>query len=108
VATSRDDTPLETAPSILLTAVANAENQQMKWNADRTSVGAAWGHGPTLVHGVPFTLTIPAAQTATRLFALDSQGIRTAPIPPTATDDTTIVYQLGPDWNTLFYELAAE
>ena len=108
VATSRDDNPLETSASILLSAVANAENQQMGWNADRTSVGTDWGHGPTLVHGVPFTLTIPAAQTATRLFALDSQGIRTAHIPPTATDDDTIVYQLGPNWKTLFYELAAE
>jgi hypothetical protein len=56
VATSLDNRTLDESDSILVTVVGNAENQAMGWNADRTSVGTRWGHGPTLGNGISVNL----------------------------------------------------
>jgi hypothetical protein len=88
-----------------LTIVSNAENQDMGWNEDRTSVGTDWGHGPTMVNGVPVELTIPENQSARRLFALDSRGKRTGEVPGRRLANGRIRFELGPPWKTLFYEL---
>lgn len=106
VATSRDDAPLSEASSILITIVSNAENLDMGWNEDRTSVGRQWGREPTRVNGVPVELTIPSGQAATRLFALDSEGHRTREIKPQTTAGSDPTFALGPRWKTLFYELS--
>ncbi len=106
VATSRDGKSLSQSHSILLTLVSNGENQEMGWNAERTSVGTQWGHGPTLVNGVSVQLSIPASQTARRLYALDSQGKRVQEIPGKGYGGRTIVFNLGAQWKTLFYELS--
>lgn len=108
VATSLDGKPLEQSASVLITAVGNAENQDMVWNADRTSVGTKWGHGPTLVNGINATLTLPASQHARRLFVLDGTGKRTGEVELTVLADGSLTAELGPRYKTLWYELAAE
>ncbi|QDV62078.1 carbohydrate binding domain-containing protein [Crateriforma conspicua] len=105
VATSRDDRPLESSSSILLTVVANGENQNMGWNDDRTTVGQDWGHGPTVVNGVPAVLSIPADQTARRLYALDAKGRRVRTISGKSSG-TMLRFEIGPQYKTLFYELS--
>ena len=40
---SLDNKPTNRSASLLLTALARVENQGMKWNSDRTSVGVLWG-----------------------------------------------------------------
>jgi hypothetical protein len=107
VATSRDGLPLEASRSVLLTVVANAENQNMGWNSDRTSVGSDWGHGPAVVLGVPLQLTIPATSVACRMFALDPTGARVTEV-ESVRSEQGLTYQLGPRHRTLFYELAAD
>jgi hypothetical protein len=54
-----DNKPLATSTKVLLTALGRAENQNMRWNATRTSVGSGWGNGPVMVQAVPATLTLP-------------------------------------------------
>lgn len=106
VATSRDDRKIEDSKSVLLTLVSNGENQNMGWNEERTTVGTQWGHGPTVVNGVPVELTVPQSQVAKRLFALDSRGKRVREIPAGKTAGGLVSFSLGPQWKTLFYELA--
>ncbi len=49
IASSVDGVDLEKAKQILLLASTRSENAGMKWNQDRTSVGANWGTGPSLI-----------------------------------------------------------
>jgi hypothetical protein len=54
-----DNKPLAQSTRLLLTAIGRAENQNMRWNANRTSVGPNWGSGPVVVQAVPATVTLP-------------------------------------------------
>ncbi len=108
VATSRDDAPLESSRSILIAAVGHAENQEMGWNQDHTSVGKQWGTGPTVANGIPLELHLPASQQARHLFALNGRGERIAPIPVKKQLDGSLKATLGPQWKTLWYELSVE
>src|SRR5262249_55059516 len=51
--TAMDDRPIAQSRKLLLTAVGRVENQGMKWNAKRNSVGKDWGTGPTRAEGIP-------------------------------------------------------
>jgi hypothetical protein len=53
MAVSLDGRPLGSSSRILLTVAARAENQDMGWNALRTSVGKNWGTGPVMAERVP-------------------------------------------------------
>ena len=106
-ATSRDNLALKDSNSILLIALANAENQNMGWNADRTSVGNRWGNGPTMVNGIPLKLTLPAIHKAKKMFALDGRGKRIAEVKGTLSPNGAITFELGPKQKTLWYELTS-
>jgi len=54
-----DGKPISGSSRVLVTLAARVENQSMGWNADRTSVGRNWGHGPTIAEKVTATLTLP-------------------------------------------------
>jgi hypothetical protein len=108
VATSRDGARLDESKSILLVALANAENTGMQWNDDRTSVGANWGEGPTMVNGVPLQITIPAGQKAKKVFALDARGNRMREVHGKITEDGSVSLSLGPEFKTLWYEITAD
>jgi hypothetical protein len=69
-----DGQPLATSRRLLLVAVGRAENQNMAWNAARTSVGDRWGYSPAVVQGVPATVTMP--QGGWTVAALDPTGER--------------------------------
>ncbi|MEK7477072.1 MAG: cellulase family glycosylhydrolase [Candidatus Coatesbacteria bacterium] len=56
-----DGKPLADSSRVLVSIAARVENQGMKWNADRTSIGRDWGHGPTIAERVPATLTLPGS-----------------------------------------------
>lgn len=98
VCTSLDGKPVEQANRLLLAAVGSAENQGMKWNETRTSVGANWGHGPAVVNGIPVDVTFGTPVKA--VHALDVRGRRMVAV---AVDKAT--FHVGPEFRTLWYEI---
>jgi hypothetical protein len=48
-----DGEPLHTSKKILLVAAGRAENTNMQWNDDKTTVGENWGESPPIVEGIP-------------------------------------------------------
>lgn len=105
VITSLDGRPLEKSQRMLLVTVGSAENQNMGWNEARTSVGNRWGTGPTQVNGVPAVLTLPGV--VRHAYALDGRGQRAGEVPVRAAPGQSQL-TIGPQYQTLWYELVAE
>jgi len=105
VVTSLDGKPLQASRRMLLTAVGSAENLNMGWNKDRTSVGKDWGTGPTHVNGIPAAITLENRIRA--VYALDGRGMRMDSVRATAHAGRT-TFAIGPEHRTLWYELTAE
>ena len=69
-----DEQPVANSDRVLVTLAARAENQGMRWNPERTSVGNAWGKGGApIAERVPATVRIRSA-TARKVFALNPDG----------------------------------
>lgn len=105
-AVSLDAQPLATAPRVLVTVVARAENQDMKWNPTRTTVGAAWGHGPTIAERVPATISFAVAGPR-KVYALKPDGTRAREVKATYATGV-LTFTVAPKDNTLHYELVAK
>jgi hypothetical protein len=101
--TPMDGKALAQSRRLLLTLVGRVENQGMVWNAERTSVGDQWGHGPTVAEGIPAALTLKT-EGALRVYALDGMGRRTATV-ASAKPDGTQTINVGPQDRTLWYEI---
>lgn len=85
----------------LLTATGYAENTGMGWkNAEKSSVGRAWGQAPSLVEGVAAKLTVTDGKLVD-CWALDERGQRREKLNSEKTGSVSI----GPRWRTLWYEL---
>jgi hypothetical protein len=84
----------------LLTATGYAENTGMVWkNAEKSSVGRAWGQAPSLVEGVAAKLTVSGGKSL-NCWALDERGQRREKL----TNENGGI-SIGPRWRTLWYEL---
>ena len=82
----------------LITATGYAENTGMGWkNSEHTTVGRDWGQAPSLVEGIPATITLPGA---TKAWALDERGQRKAELPVRDS-----IVEIGPQQQTLWYEV---
>ena len=104
-AVALDDQPLTSTKRALVTIVARAENQGMKWNEARTTVGAEWGHGPTLAERVPATVSL-TTDGPRRVFALKPDGTRAREVKATYATGR-LIFTVSPKDNTLHYELVA-
>jgi hypothetical protein len=96
--TSMDGLPLAESRRMLLVALNRVENQEMGWNEARTTVGRAWGHGPTICEGVPLSVRI-AGRDDLRAWALAGDGTRL---------DAVDRLPMGPEYATVWYELSVE
>ena len=105
VVTSLDGKALEQSKRILLTAVGSAQNRDMVWNEDRTSVGDQWGTGPTQVNGIGLTVTFHGAGVR-KAYALDGRGARIKEIGLASRERGVWTLHAGPEHKTLWYELA--
>ena len=93
-----------TAKRILITATGKAANTDMKWTSDaHESVGKNWGYAPSLVEGIAAKITLPASDKKMKAWALDERGQRRDEFP--FIDG---VLEIGPQYRTLWYEVAAE
>jgi hypothetical protein len=105
VLTTMDGRPIEKTPRALLTAVGSATNRGMKWNETRTSVGRDWGNGPAEVNGIAAEITLPRG--GARVYALDGRGQRGREVPAEAGSNGA-QFRFGPEYRTLWYEIAWE
>ncbi|HVF85814.1 MAG TPA: hypothetical protein VM821_07510, partial [Abditibacteriaceae bacterium] len=103
---TKDNRPLQTSSSLLLTALNNVENQNMGWNADRTSVSTNWGNGPLMAEGVPATISLRTQATKATVYALDVRGARSAVV-PSQLQNGTLNFVIGAQYKALWYEIAA-
>lgn len=99
-----DGKALQDSSRLLLTLGSKAENTGMGWNADRTSVANNWGTAPTLVEGIPVTVTLKN-KLVRHVWALDATGARVQEVPVERNADG-VQFVLGPHYQTLNYELS--
>lgn len=90
---------------ILVTATGYVENRGMVWNADKTSVGNQWGDGPVMCEGIPFELILKTKRATA--WPLDPRGRRLNPINGEAGAEG-LRFTFGPQYKTLWYEIAPE
>lgn len=94
---------------VLVTATGYAENSRMGWkNAEKSTVGKDWGEAPSLVEGIPAKITLPVPAQAVTAWALDERGQRKDQLPVTPDGNGNAVVAIGPQWRTIWYEVAAE
>jgi hypothetical protein len=104
---SLDARPIPASRSLLVTAVGRVENTGMGWNADRTSVGDRWGHGPTIAEGIPADIQIETRARTAAVYALTPNGARGRVVPSTLSDGV-LRFHIGPGERTLWYEVVSE
>lgn len=105
--TAIDGADFRAAGRILITATGLAENQGMKWqDAEKTSVGRDWGERPSMVEGIPATITLPVAASRARAWPLDERGQRRTGEPlRIEPDGEGCRLTIGPASRTLWYEV---
>ena len=102
-----DRQPISQSKHLLLTAVGAVENQGMKWNASRTSVGADWGTAPTVAEGIPAAIIVRTTAKNATVFALDGTGKRQGKV-PAKVENGTLLFSIGAEHKTLWYEIEAK
>lgn len=103
--TAMDGADLASTGRVLVTATGYAENTAMGWkNAEKDTVGSDWGREPSLVEGIPATLTLPVPSARVSAWALDERGQRREPVPVRDTGGQATL-DVGPAFRTLWYEI---
>ena len=106
VLTALDDQAIANSKQLLLLASSGAENTNMKWNADRTSVGNQWGTAPTRVNLVSAKIKL-ALGSKFEVHALDGTGKRISQV-AAEHEDGKLTFEVGSPHATLWYELVKE
>ncbi len=102
--TSMDDRPISESARMLLVVMSGAENQEMGWDEKRTTVKRAWGKGPSIAEGVEATITL-AGRDGLAAYVLDGTGTRGQKV---AADERAASFSVGPQYRTVWYEIAGE
>jgi hypothetical protein len=93
------------ARDFLITATGYLENTGMRWKSPaEDSVGSDWGTPPSLVEGIPATITLPGGLSGAKAWALDVRGQRKASLEVTRTQSASVL-EIGPQYQTLWYEV---
>lgn len=100
-----DSFDAEAGARAVIVATGEHANTGMVWkDASRTSVGTRWGSAPALIEVVPASITLPAAASRVKAWALDERGQRAAEL-TVAGDESGAVIRLGENGDTLWYEV---
>ncbi|HEX2949414.1 MAG TPA: carbohydrate binding domain-containing protein [Armatimonadota bacterium] len=108
--TVMDGTSFATPGRILVTATGMHENTGMVWDSDplvrsKNSTKGGWGKAPSLIEGIPATITLPVPANRVHVWALDEHGQRTTTAVPVANTNNQAAIDLGPQYRTLWYEI---
>jgi hypothetical protein len=102
-----DGSDFKTAKRILVTATGYAENTDMHWkDREKTSVTPDWGKAPSLVEGVPATISLPS-NGKLQAWALDERGRRKGRVPVGNADGKASI-KISPEQKTLWWEIATQ
>lgn len=94
---------------ILITATGYAQNTDMQWkNPEKSSVGRDWGRAPSLVEGIPARIILPYPAEKVEAWALDEKGMRKQRIEVERDEKGKAVISIGPQWQTLWYEVSCK
>jgi hypothetical protein len=96
--------PLQSSRRALLTLVGRVYNVGMGWDAKRTTVGDKWGKGPMQVEGIPCTVSMRLDKRLD-VWSLDGSGRRVQKV-PTRWSESYLSFEAGPQWKTVWYEIA--
>jgi len=107
-ATPQNMTPSDKMPriprDILIAATGYMENTGMQWKSPaHDSVGSNWGTAPSLVEGISAKIHLPS-NNGLHVWALDARGQRKTAVPITRTESDGAVIEIGPQYQTLWYE----
>lgn len=102
-----DGKPLAQSRRLLLVAAGNVENTGMGWNDDHTTVSNKWGSAPTVCEGIGAKVAFDTKLKSVKVFALDGSGARGGEVPSVLADGR-LSFEIGPQFKTLWYEIAAE
>ena len=80
---------------------------ESKSNAGHTSVGSHWGKAPTVCEGIAAKIAVATQLKSAKVFALDGSGARAGEVPATLAGGR-LTFEIGPQFKTLWYEIAAE
>ena len=96
------------ATGLARNAGAKVSDEGKSGEGDRivSTRGADWGRGPFEVEGVPAKVTLPAPAGKTAAWALDGAGRRIGALPVSHNADGRAVIAIGPEWKTVWYEIA--
>jgi len=97
---------------LLITATGYVENTGIGWKdlagyPPKSSCGRDWGRPPTLVEGVSAVITLPLPARGVQAWALDERGQRKTELHVASDAGGQAVLTLGPQWQTLWYEVLA-
>ena len=95
--------PVGQSARLLLTLGGRFSNKGMHWNAEHTSVGSAWGKGPSLAAGLRSQIEVAAAGPR-KVFALSGTGQRKEELPATFADGK-VRFEAHPKYQTIWYEV---
>ncbi|MFA5190182.1 MAG: hypothetical protein WC740_05625, partial [Verrucomicrobiia bacterium] len=70
-------------------------------------VSNKWGSTPTVCEGIGAKVTLDTKLKSVRVFALDGSGARGGEVPSMLADGR-LSFEIGPQFKTLWYEIAAE
>jgi hypothetical protein len=105
-ATTMDGKDFKSAGRVLVTATGWAQNTGMQWTSDaRNSVGKNWGEAPSIVEGIPATITFPLPAQRVKVWSLDERGQRRDAVPVSGDQAT---FNIGSEWKTLWYEVEVQ
>ena len=98
---------------LLITATGYAENTDIGWKEvpgypPKSSCGRNWGKPPSLVEGVPAKIALPFPAKRVQAWALDEKGQRKEQIPVDSDPNGNATLSIGPQWRTLWYEVAVQ
>jgi hypothetical protein len=105
--TAKDGKPIDRSGSLLLTAVDTVNNRGLDWNAERTFAQNAWKSGPTIATVPSGTVTLTTAARSATVWALDGNGRRRRTL-PSRLQNGSLSFEIGPSWQTLWYEIATQ
>jgi hypothetical protein len=100
--------PIKSRVRLVVTATGYAENTNMGWkNTEKSTVGRDWGVSPSLVEGISARITLPLPATEVQAWALDERGQRKTQVPMQRDGNGNAVVVIGPQWQTLWYEVTS-